>query len=89
MCQDCPKPFQYYILQKENQLQLANDYLQVGQFTQAGTIADKYLSKNNKDIDFLFIKLNIEMALGNLDTMKEYEKKILTINPKAFDNDKK
>lgn len=72
---------------RENQLQLANDYLQIGQFTQAGAIADKNLSKDNKDIDFLFIKLNIEMALGKLDTMKEYEKKILTINPKAFDNE--
>lgn len=70
---------------RENQLQLANDYLQIGQFTQAGAIADKYLSKDNKDIDFLFIKLNIEMAFGKLDKMKEYEKKILTINPKAFD----
>ena len=69
---------------RENQLHLAKNYLQIGQFTQAGVIADKYLSKDNKDIDFLFIKLNIQMALGNLDKMKIYEKKILMINPKAF-----
>lgn len=72
---------------RENQLHLANDYLQIGQFTQAVAIADKYLSKDNKDIDFLFIKLNVEMALGNLDKMKIHEKNILTINPKAFDKE--
>ncbi len=70
---------------RANQLELASDLLTVGQFNEAGIIADKYLLKNNKDIDFLFIKLNIEMASGNLDKMKEYENKILTINPKAFD----
>jgi hypothetical protein len=66
---------------KENQLELARYYCLIGQFTPAGAIADKYSSKNDKDIDFLFIKYNIEMALGNLDRMKEYEKKILAINP--------
>lgn len=70
---------------RANQLELASDLLTVGQFNEAGIIADKYLLKNNKDIDFLFIKLNIEMASGNLDKMKEYENKILTINPQAFD----
>ncbi len=70
---------------RDNQLVLANDLLRVGQFNEAGIIADKYLIKNNKDIDFLFIKLNIEMASSNLDKMKEYESNILAINPKAFD----
>lgn len=70
---------------RANQLELASDLLTVGQFNEAGIIADKYLLKNNKDIDFLFIKLNIEMAFSNLDKMKEYESKILAINPKAFD----
>lgn len=70
---------------RENQLQLASDLLTIGQFKEAGLISDKYLLKDTKDIDFLFIKLNIEMAMGNLDKMKDYEKKILAINPKAFD----
>lgn len=70
---------------RENQLQLAYDFLLMGQFDEAGAIGDKYLAKDSKDIEFLFIKTNIEMALGNLDKMKEYEKKILAINPKAFD----
>lgn len=70
---------------RENQLQLASDLLTIGQFKEADSISNKYLVKNNKDIDFLFIKHNIAMALGNLDRMKEYEKKILEINPKAFD----
>jgi len=72
---------------KENQLQLSGDYLLIGDFTSAGIIADKYLAKDNKDIEFLFVKLNIEMALGNVDKMKEYKKKISAINSKAFDKE--
>jgi hypothetical protein len=72
---------------KENQLKLAKELLTVGQFNEAGLIVDKYLVKDSIDIDSLFVKLNIEMALGNLDKMKEYEKNILAINPKAFDKE--
>lgn len=69
---------------KENQLQLASYLLQIGQFKAAGIIADKYLKKEEENIDFLFIKTNIEMALGNIQKMKAYENIIAEINPKAF-----
>lgn len=70
---------------RENQLRLANCLVQSGQFKAAEIIADKQLKKNKKDIDFLYIKTNIEMALGNVQKMKEYENIILEINPKAFE----
>jgi antitoxin component YwqK of YwqJK toxin-antitoxin module/Tfp pilus assembly protein PilF len=70
---------------RENQLLLASKLLTIGQFKEAGLISDKYLVKNNKDIDFLLIKFTIEMAMGNLEKMEDYKKKILAINPKAFD----
>ncbi|HKX85381.1 MAG TPA: hypothetical protein VJL37_01825, partial [Flavobacterium sp.] len=70
---------------RDNQLELAYSLLTVGQFDEARVITDKYLLKNSKDIDFLFMRLNIEMSFGNLDKMKDYESKILAINPKAFD----
>jgi len=70
---------------RDNQLELARYYLQVGQLNQAKQIADNYLTKDKKDIDFLFVLTNIEMGLGNFDKMKEYENKILKIDPKAFE----
>jgi len=70
---------------KENQLQLASYLLQSGQFQNAEIIADKYLKIYEKDIDFLFIKTYIEMAIGNIQKMKDYENMILEIKPKAFE----
>ncbi len=70
---------------RDAELQLANNYIQVGQFTDPGIIADRYLLKDNKDVDFLFAKYNIEMALGNLNQMRIYKNRILAIDSKAFD----
>jgi Tfp pilus assembly protein PilF len=70
---------------RDNQLELAQYYLQVGQFDETRKIASKYLSKAPKDISFLFLQLNIEMALGNVDKMKSYKSKILKIDPAAFE----
>ena len=70
---------------KNNQIDLARYYLQVGQFEKARQIARKYLDENEKDVDFLIIETNIEMGLGNVNKMKELEKKILEIDPKAFE----
>lgn len=70
---------------RENQLQLASRLLIIGLFKESGLISDRYLEKASRDIDFLFVKYNIEMAMGNLEKMRDYEKKILAINPKAFD----
>jgi len=70
---------------RDNQLKLANYYIQVGQLTQARQIAVKYLGKDDKDIDFLFVQTNIEMGFGNMDKMEKYENKILKIDPKAFE----
>lgn len=70
---------------RDNQIDLARYYLQVGQFEKARQIARKYLEENEKDVDFLIVETNIEMGLGNVDKMKELEKKILEIDPKAFE----
>jgi antitoxin component YwqK of YwqJK toxin-antitoxin module len=70
---------------RDNQLAIANYYLQVGLFDEARQIADKYLEKDKKDIGFLFVQTNIEMGLGNMDKMMAYETKILEIDPKAFE----
>lgn len=70
---------------KDNQYGLAFYLVQIGHFDEAQIIADKYLVINPKDIDFLFIKANIEMALGNVEEMKKYEAEIRIIDPKAFE----
>jgi len=70
---------------RDNEIELARYLLQVGQFDEARQIANRYLAKDDKDLDFLFVQANIEMGLGNIDKMKEYENKILLIDPKAFE----
>jgi len=70
---------------RQNQRYLAHYIYETGRFQDASNIADKYLGIDKEDLDFLFVKMNIEMALGNVDKMKEYENRILKIDPKAFE----
>jgi antitoxin component YwqK of YwqJK toxin-antitoxin module len=70
---------------RQNQQYLAYYLYEIGKFQEAGIIADKYLTKNKYDLDFLYVKMNIEMVLGNITKMKEYEDIILKINPKALE----
>ncbi len=73
---------------KKNQVKLGFLLYKTGQFNEAGKIADKYLATDPKDIDCLFLKTNVEMALGNFEKMKALEKEILIIDPKAFEKQK-
>jgi tetratricopeptide (TPR) repeat protein len=70
----------------KNQLQLTYYLSLLGRFDEAEEIINKYLDQNKNDVDFLRMKLNIEMAKGNTGAMKIIEKKILKIDPKAFDD---
>lgn len=70
---------------KKNQMYLAHYLFETGQFAEAEKIADKYLELDKSALDFLYVKMNIAMALGNVDQMKAYEDRILEINPNAFD----
>lgn len=69
----------------KNQLQLTYYLSLYGKFDEAEIITEKYLKENPNDIDFLRMKLNIEMSKGNTNSMKEIKLKMLKINPKAFD----
>ena len=73
------------------QYQLALHYLYAGWFEEAQEITDKYLELLDKDSDkdmyllFLFLKMNLEMALGHYEGMKSYEDAILELDPNALD----
>tara|TARA_R110000787_G_scaffold284594_1_gene398515 strand:- start:1104 stop:1958 length:855 start_codon:yes stop_codon:yes gene_type:complete len=71
---------------RNNQKYLAHYLYQIGEFKKAGIISDKYLAIDKNDIDFLFVKMNIAMALGNVAEMKNYEDKLRSINPKLLGN---
>lgn len=68
----------------KNQLQLTFYLSTIGRFEEAEKITNKYLSLNSKDVEFLRMKLNLEMSKGNTKQMKKIKEKILKINPKAF-----
>lgn len=63
---------------------LAYTYSSLGEFDKALEISNRHLSKNPKDLDALYNKMNIFMTKGEYQKMKEYEKKILEIKPNAF-----
>lgn len=69
----------------KNQMYLAHYLSQIGKLREARQITDKYLKLNPNDLDFLVVKMNIEMAEGNVSKMKECEDTILKIDPKAFE----
>lgn len=69
----------------KNQLQLTYYLIAIGRFNEAEKIIDKYLNENPKDVDFLKMKINIEMSKGNTEEMQEVKNEILEIDPKAFE----
>ena len=69
---------------KELELYKAQCLLRTEKFEEAQTIVDKYLNANDKNLKALILKANIEMAYGNVDSMKIYEDKALAIDPNAF-----
>ncbi len=72
---------------RENQLQLASFLMRSGQFSEAEIISKKYLKENENDVQFLILKANLAMVNGNLEEMKGLEKKILELDPNAFDQE--
>lgn len=70
---------------RDNQFELAWYLFIAGNFSKAIEIADTYLAENEKDIDFLYIKMNTAMAHGRVEEMEIYEAKILDLDPSAFD----
>ena len=66
-------------------LELAYSYYYIGWFEESEKIANDLLVKKPNDIENLSLKMNIEMAKGNYEGMKVYEKKVLKISPTAFD----
>ena len=73
------------------QYQLAAQYYFAGWFSESQEIVDRYLAlldpadDEEPYLNFLALKMNIEMGLGHYEAMKEYEAKILAIDPNAFD----
>jgi len=63
---------------------IATTYVYLGKFDEASAIADKFLTKDKNDINSLYTKMNIAMSSGQYDKMKEYENRILKIQPNAF-----
>jgi len=69
----------------KNKLQQCYYLTLLGRFDEAQKITEEYLKKDSKDIDFLNMKLNIEMSKGDTEAMNQTKERILKINPKAFE----
>ena len=73
------------------QYTLAILYLYAGWLPEAQEIIDRYLQRLDPTTDqetyvnFLVLKMNLEMSLGHYEAMTEYEAEILDIEPHAFD----
>jgi len=57
-------------------------------FEEAQKIIDKYLQKDAKNVTVLFLKADLETALGNVDKSKLYEDKALALDPNALSGPK-
>ena len=69
----------------KNKLQQTYYLTLLGRFEEAKKITTEFLKKDSNDVDFLNMKLNIEMSEGNIVQMKKTKERILKINPKAFE----
>jgi tetratricopeptide (TPR) repeat protein len=73
------------------QLQLGYAYYLAGWFAEAQEIADKYMTQVDREKDkdlyilLLSLKMNLAMAQGRYDEMKQYERGILEVDPHALD----
>ena len=69
---------------KDLEHNLALQYQRLGWYDDADIIAMKYLERNEADVNFISIKMNIEKGRGNIDLMKEYKAKLLKSCPRIF-----
>jgi len=70
------------IAQLEHQLAYGYSFLE--DFDKALALSNRHLSKNPKDLDALYNKMNIAMSQGAYQKMQAYEQKIVAIKPDAF-----
>jgi len=70
---------------RANQLALAAYLTDLGRFTEAAPIADKYLTLDPEDLDFLIVKVNIAMGNGDVAEMEKCRAEALRIDPRALD----
>lgn len=73
-------------LSEKLELDKAHYLIRTENFEEAQKIIDRYLQSNQQNLTALLLKADIEMALGNVENMKVYEKKALAIDPNAFSN---